>query len=156
MRNRTSKQPLQEKMPALHIFLLFTIFILFAVIVFESVVAVVDVYYVMEIENYWDTVLHQWYLFLLYSVFSIRDFFIAVLFSYLYYYRGMKEREKDTVRLSPSYQYKMIKTINPYQFEMIADKNGEYVLDIHQNTANLKRPLTSVDAMDGDFAPMKS
>jgi hypothetical protein len=39
---------------------------------------------------------------------------------------------------------------------MIADKNGEYALGIHQNTAILERPLTTVDAMDGDFAPMKS
>ena len=100
-------------MPSFHKFMLSAILLIFFFIVFESVIAVIDVYLVMSIENYWDTVLHQWYLFLVYSVFPIRDLFIAILFSYLYYYRGTKDREKDASGSSLSVYKKMIKTIKP-------------------------------------------
>ena len=92
-------------MPTFHKFMLSVLFVLFLFIVFESVIAVVDVYLVIFIENYWDTIIHQWYLFLVYSLFPIRDLFIAILFAYLYYYRGMKDREKDRAKSSPSYSY---------------------------------------------------
>jgi hypothetical protein len=38
--------------------MLFGVVMIFIFVVFESVIAVVDVYLVMSIENYWDTVLH--------------------------------------------------------------------------------------------------
>ena len=114
IKNRSSKQQNEEKMPTFHKFILISVLIIFIIIVFESVIAVFDVYLVMSIENYWDTVLHQWYLFLVYSVFPIRDLFIAILFAYLYYYRGMKDREKERSGTSNSLYYKkMIKTIKP-------------------------------------------
>ena len=101
-------------MPTFHKFMLSFVYLIFIFVVFESVIAVVDVYLVIYIENYWMTNLHQWYLFLVYSVFPIRDLFIAILFSYLYYYRGMKDREKERSVSSPSHYYKkMIKTIKP-------------------------------------------
>jgi hypothetical protein len=45
-------------MPTFHKFMLSAVLLIFFFIVFESVIAVIDVYLVMSIENYWDTVLH--------------------------------------------------------------------------------------------------
>ena len=45
-------------MPGLHMFLLSTILIIFGFIVFESLIAVIDVYLVIYMKNYWDTLTH--------------------------------------------------------------------------------------------------
>jgi hypothetical protein len=58
MKNRSSKQINQEKMPTFHKFMLSVVYLIFIFVVFESVIAVVDVYLVIYIENYWMTNLH--------------------------------------------------------------------------------------------------
>ncbi len=109
MRNRISKSLQSDKMPCFHVFLLSTILVLFGFVVFESLVSVITSYMELFMANYWDSsVAQEWILFLDYSIFPIRDFFIAILFAYLYYYRGMKDREKDKVKQNRTSLSKLI------------------------------------------------
>ena len=68
------------------------IILLFIIIIFESTVSLIYAYLMMFLENYWETELDKYILFLIYTVFPIRDLFIAILFAYLYYYRGIKDK----------------------------------------------------------------
>ena len=98
-------------MPKLHIFMLTIILILFVMVVLESLLGLALSYFVTLIDGYWNSTPYNWYLFIMYSVFPIRDLFVASLFCYLYYSRGVKDQRGDVERLSTRAHEQMIKTI---------------------------------------------
>ena len=110
--NRVSQGIVEEKgLPLFQKTILSTILVLFFLIVIDSVLALIDSYFVMFLPDYWTSTAHTSLLYVVYSVFPLRDLFIAILFAYLYYYRGMKDREKDREAASFNFKNKMFNTL---------------------------------------------
>lgn len=98
-------------MPKQHLFLIYFILFLFFMVIFESFAGLIVGYFVTLIDGYWNSKPYFWYLFVMYSIFPIRDLFVASLFANLYYSRGLKDQKRDLDKLSRSAHEQMIKTI---------------------------------------------
>ena len=98
-------------MPKFHVFLIAFISFLFFMVVLESFLSLSASYLAAFQETYWNSMAHNWYIFMAYSIYPIRDFFVASLFAYLYYCRGVKDQKRDLDKLSRSAHEQMIKTI---------------------------------------------
>jgi hypothetical protein len=82
----------EEKITAFHKFLRFLIILLFCASLFHALLIFYSTFELLLDPNYQTSSFNKFFLFTVFIVLPVKDFFIALLFTYLYYKQGLKQQ----------------------------------------------------------------